>query len=147
MQDTMKAQELFNQFAGKTIETMAIWAETNQRLIGDLVELSTGAAKEGVKLYSDLSRSAIDAIRESQTSTLRWQASWKDAATDPAAWYQKSVNEGVQYAQEAFRRAEENVQALTQTAERLQATAEQAGKSLQESLAGAVSKLKTVYSS
>jgi hypothetical protein len=147
MQDTMKAQELFNQFAGKTIETMAIWAETNQRLMRDLVELSTGAAKEGVKLYSDLSRSAIDAIRESQTSTLRWQASWKDAATDPAAWYQKSVNEGVQYAQEAFHRAEENVQALTQTAERMQATAEQAGKGLQESLAGAVSKLKTVYSS
>jgi len=40
-------------------------------------------------------------------------------------------NEGVQYAQEAFRRAEENVQALTQTAERLQATAEQTGKNLQ----------------
>jgi hypothetical protein len=147
MQDTMKAQELFNQFAGKTIETMAIWAETNQRLMRELMELSAGAAKEGVKLYSDLSRTAIDAIRESQASTLRWQASWKDAATDPAAWYQKSVNEGVQYAQETFRRAEENVQALTQTTERLQATAEQAGKSLQESLAGAVSKLKTVYSS
>jgi hypothetical protein len=147
MQDTMKAQELFNQFAGKTIETMTIWAETNQRLMRELVELSAGAAKEGMKLYSDLSRTAIDAIRESQASTLRWQASWKDAATDPAAWYQKSVNEGVQYAQETFRRAEENVQALTQTTERLQATAEQAGKSLQESLAGAVSKLKTVYSS
>ena len=53
----------------------------------------------------------------------------------------------MQYAQEAFRRAEENVQTLTQTAERLQATAEQAGKGLQESLAGAVTKLKTVYSS
>jgi hypothetical protein len=145
MQDTTKAQELFNQFAGKTIETMAVWAETNQRLMRELVELSAGAAKEGVKLYSELSRNAIDAIRESQASTLRWQASWKDAASDPAAWYQKTVNEGVQYAQEAFRRAEENVQTLTQTAERLQTTAEQAGKGLQESVAGAVSKLKTAY--
>jgi hypothetical protein len=138
MQDTTKAQEL-------VIETMAVWAETNQRLMRQLVELSAGAAAEGVKLYSELSRSAIDALRESQASTLRWQASWKDAPRDPAAWYEKTVNEGVQFAQEALRRAEANVGSLTRTAERLQATAEQAGKGLQESVAGAVSRLKTVY--
>ena len=39
-----------------------------------------------------------------------------------------ATDDGVQYAQEAFRRAEDNAQTLTQTAERLQATAEQAGK-------------------
>lgn len=147
MQDTTKAQELVNQFAGKTIETMAVWAETNQRLMRELFELSASTAQEGIKLYSELSRNAIDAIRAGQASTLRWQASWKDAASDPAAWYEKTVNEGVQYAQETFRRAEQNAQTLSQTAERLQATAEQAGKGLQESLAGAVSKLKTVYAS
>lgn len=147
MQDTMKAQELFNQFAGKTIETMAVWAETNQRLLRELVELGAVTAKEGVRVYAELSKNAVDAVRESQASMLRWQASWKDAATDPAAWYQKTMNEGVQSAQQAFRRAEESVQTLTRTAERLQATAEQAGKGFQESVAGAVSKLKEIYAS
>jgi hypothetical protein len=147
MQDMAKSQEIFNQFAGKTIETLAVWMETNQRLLREMVELSAGAAKEGVRLYSDLSRSAIDAVRESQASALRWQATWKDAAVDPAAWCQKTVNEGVQYAQQAFRRTEESVQTMTRTAERLQTTAEQAGKEVQESLAGAVSKLKEIYTS
>jgi hypothetical protein len=147
MQDATKTQEMFNQFAGKTIETLAVWADTNQRLLRELVELSAGAAKEGVRLYSELSRSAIEAMRESQASALRWQATWKDAATDPAVWYQKTVNEGVQCAQQVVRRTEENVQTLTQTAERLQATAEQAGKEVQSSLAGAVSKLKEIYAS
>lgn len=145
MQDTTKAQEFFNQLAGKSIEAMAVWAETNQRLVREMVELSVGATKEGVTLYAELSRSAIDAIRHSQASTLRWQVGLKDAS-DPAAWYEKTVNEGVQYAQEAFQRAEANMQTLARTAERWQTTAEQAGKGLQESLAGAVSRLKTVCS-
>jgi polyhydroxyalkanoate synthesis regulator phasin len=147
MQDTTRPQDLFNQFAAKTIDTMAVWAETNQRLLREMVELGAVTAKEGVRLYSELSKSAIDAVRESQASALRWQATWRETASDPSAFYQKSLNEGVQSAQQVFRRAEENVQALTRAAERLQATAEQAGKGLQDSLAGAVSKLKEIYAS
>jgi polyhydroxyalkanoate synthesis regulator phasin len=145
MQDKDKAQELFSQFAGKTIETMAVWAEANQRLLREMVELSTGTAKEGVRLYSELSRSAIEAVRDHQASAQRWQAIWKEASGDPTVFYQKALNEGVQYTQQAFHRAEESVQALTRAAERLHSTAEQAGKGLQESLSGAVSRLKETY--
>lgn len=150
MQDTTKAQEtkaqeLFSQLTGKTIETMTVWAETNQRVLRELVDLSAGAAKEGVRLYSEFSRSAIETLRENQAGVLRWQSTLKDATIDPIAWYHKTMAEGVQYAQQAARRVEENVQVLSRTVERLQASTETAGKGIQESLAGATSKLKDIY--
>ncbi len=145
MQDAVKAQEQFSQFAGKTIETMTVWAETNQRLLRELVELGTGVAREGLHLYSELSRSALEAMKQGQAGALRWQATWHEAQTDPGAWYHKAVGESVQCAQQTVRRAEENAQVWTRAAERLQVTTEQAGRNIQESLAGAVSRLKEIY--
>lgn len=147
MDDKARAQELCSQFAGKAIETMTVWAETNQRVLRELVELGAGTAKESMRLYSELSRNALDAMRESQAAALRWQAGWGEAGADPAAWYQKTLGESVGSTQQVVRRAEENAQVLTRSAERLQATVEQAGKGIQESLAGAVSKLKEIYGS
>src|SRR5262245_31090542 len=140
MQDTTKAQELFTQLTGKAIDSMTVWAETNQRVLRELVDLGAGAAKEGVRLYSELSRSAIETLRDNQAGVLRWQAAWKDAPVDPLAWCHKAMAEGVQYAQQAARHAEENVQVLSRAVERLQASTEQTGKGIQESLAGATSK-------
>ena len=48
--------------------------------------------------------------------------------------------------QSAVRLAEEHLQAFTRTAERLQATAEQAGKGIQATLTDAVSKTREIYS-
>lgn len=145
MDDTTKTQEFFSQMATKGIETMTVWAEVNQRVLRELVELSAGSAKEGVRLYSEVSRSVIDAARESQAAALRWQAGWVEASKDPSAWCQKALTEGMNGAQQTFRRVEEHTQAITRSAERLQASAEQAGKGIQESLAGAVSKMKEIY--
>ncbi len=142
MEDTMKT---FGQLAGTTLETMAVWTETGQRVARELLELGAGAAKEGLQLSSELSRAALDAMRESQTAALRWQATLMDAARDPAACYQKMLAEGIADARQAFRRVEDNAQAMARSAERLQATAEQAGKGLHESVAGAVSRMQTLY--
>jgi hypothetical protein len=142
MDDTIKN---FGQVAGKSVEVMAVWADANQRVARQLIELGAGAAKEALSLSSELTRSALDAMREGQTAALRWQAAWVDAAKDPAAWYQKAMAEGIAGAQEAFKRVENNAQAVTRSAERLQATVEQTGKGIQESMAGAVSKTKDAY--
>lgn len=141
-----KAQDLSNQFAGKAIETMTVWADTNQRIFRELIELGAGAARESARLYSDLSRSAIDAVRDGQALALRWQGSWSETSCDPTAWYERTVLDSVNGAQQVFRRTEESAQVLGRTAERLNAAAEQAGKGIQESLAGAVTKLKEIYS-
>ena len=93
MTDVTKAQELFVQLAGKTIEAMALWAEANQRVLRELVELGSTTAKESVRLYGDLQRAGLESLREGQSWTMRWQGGWKDAS-DPVAWYQKLMADG-----------------------------------------------------
>ncbi len=146
MEDTTKAQEVFNQATGKALETMTVWAEANQRVFRELVELSAGTAKESVRLYSELQQSAIDAIREGQAAAIRWQSGWQAAAKDPGQWYQKAVAEGVDGAQKVWELVESNAQTVSRSAERLQASAEQAGKSIQETFSAIVTKTKDIYS-
>jgi hypothetical protein len=140
-----RAQEMFTQSAGKAVETLTVWADANQRVLRELAELSAATAKESVRLYGELAQSLVQAFGEMQTQSLRWQTTWQDGAKDPVAWYQKALTESVDNAQRAFRAIESNAQAVTKSAERLSSTAEQAGKGIQETFSGAVTKLKEVY--
>jgi hypothetical protein len=141
-----KASEIFGQVSGKTMETMTVWAEANQRMLQEMVDLSVGAAKEGVRLYTELQQGAIEAVRDGQAAAMKWQASWQDAPKDPVEWYQKALAETVDGTQKLFRLFESNAHAMTRSAERLQASAEQAGKSLQDAFEATVTRMKDAYS-
>ena len=145
MEDAAKTSELVGQMSGKAVETMSVWADANQRVLRELVDLSTGAAKEGVRLYTELQQGALEATREAQATALKWQSSWLDGAKDPMEWYQKALAESVDGAQKLFRRIEGNAQAVARSAERLQASAEQAGKGIQETVEAAVTRTKDTY--
>ena len=145
MESTKKAQDAFTQSAGKAVETLSVWADANQRVLRELAELSAATAKESVRLYGEIAQSMVQAISDAQAQTLRWQAAWQDAPKDPMAWYQRTLSEGVDNAQKAFRILEGNAQAVTKSAERLSTTAEQAGKGIQETFTSVVSKMKEVY--
>ena len=143
---TIKANEILGHASGKAVEAMAMWAEANQRVMRELVDLSVGAAKESVRLYAELQQGAIETIRESQASALKWQASVQAAPKDPMQWYQKALVESVDGAQKFFRLLEGNAQAVTRSAERLQTSAEQAGKGIQETVEATVLRVKDAYS-
>jgi hypothetical protein len=145
MHDPKKSQEMFAQGAGKAVETITVWADANQRLVRELAELSAATAKEGVRLYAELQQSGIEALRDAQATALRWQSIWQEAPRDPLAWYQRALTDGVENTQKWFRLLEGNAQAMTRTAERLQTSAEQTGKGIQESFSEAVTKMKEVY--
>jgi hypothetical protein len=140
-----KAGEILGQVSGKTVETMTVWAEANQRVLREMVDLSVGAAKEGVRLYAELQQGAIEAVRDSQATAMEWQTTWQGAPKDPMEWYQKALVETVDGAQKFFRLLEGNAQAVTRAAERMQATAEQAGKGIQETLEATVTRMKDTY--
>ena len=135
-----------NEATGKAIDALTLWAEANQRALNQLVELGTGAAKEGVKLYAELQQSALDAYREGQASAIKWQSGWQDVPRDPMAWYQKALADGVDGAQKWFRLIESNAQAVTKSAERMQASAEQTGRGIQHMFGEVVNRTKDVYS-
>jgi len=145
MQDGKKTQEMFSEGTSKAVETVTLWADANQRVLRELAELSAATAKESVRLYAELQQSGIEALRDVQATTLHWQSTWQDAPRDPMAWYQRALTHGVENAQKWFRILEGNAQAVTRTAERLNATAEQAGKGIQESLSTAATKMRDLY--
>lgn len=146
MIDEKKTQELLGQFAGKAVETMTVWADANQRVLREMVEFGAAGAKESVRLYAELQQSAIEALKDSQAAALRWQTAWQDGAKDPVQFYQKAVADSVDTAQKAFKVLEAGAQAVTRSAERLQTSAEQAGKGIQETYTAVVAKMKDVYS-
>jgi hypothetical protein len=145
MEDVKKTQEYLTQSSGKAVETLTVWADANQRVLRELAELSAATAKESVRLYAELQSAAIEALRDAHTSSLRWQGTWQDYAKDPMSWYQRALTDGVEGAQRAFRMIEGNAQAVTKSAERLQTTAEHAGKTIQETFSSVVNKMKDVY--
>jgi methyl-accepting chemotaxis protein len=145
MDNGKQAQEIFTQSAGKAVETMSVWADANQRVLRELAELSAATAKESVRLYGELAQSMVQALSEAHARSLRWQAAWQESAKDPVSWYQTALTQTVDNAQKAFRTLETNAQAVTRSAERLSSTAEQAGKGIQETFSGVVSKMKEVY--
>ena len=140
-----KAGELIGQVSGKGVETLGVWAEANQRILRELVDLSVGTAKEGVRLYTELQQSAVDAVRDGQATALKWQATWQDGPKDPMEWCQKALVGSADSAQKLFRVLESNAQAVTRSAERLHASAEQAGKGIQETFETAVARVKETY--
>jgi hypothetical protein len=145
MATTKKAEEMFGQFTGKAVEGLSLWADASQKILRELVDLSASTAKEGVRLYAELQSSAVETMKAGQDFLLRRQAELQDIQKDPTAWYQKSLLEGIEGAQTAFKLVEGSAQAVTQSAERLQALTEQAGKEIQQTFTSMGSKIKTLY--
>lgn len=143
---TMQGSEMFAQMTGRAVEAFSMLAEANQKIMRDLVDLSASTAKEGVRLYAELSSSTVEALKESQSCLLRRQGEMQEAPRDPFSVYQKGMLESVEGAQKAFKMFESNAQAMTRTAERLQVTAEQTGKEIQATFAQVAGKVKTLSS-
>jgi RecB family exonuclease len=71
--------------------------------------------------------------------------SFETLRQNPFAWYQKSLLALVEGTQRSFRLVEANAQVVTRTAERVQASAEQTGQEIQETLTASVNRLKEIY--
>jgi hypothetical protein len=134
--------QLFTQMHAQTLDAMAALSQAGQRVMQELVELSTTAAKEGVRTCAELQSAALDAARELPAA----QVPDADAAAalrqDPFAWYQKSLVGAADGAQRAFRLFETNAQIVARSAERFQSSAGRAGKEIQEALTSCMSRVR-----
>lgn len=146
MTNPTQVNEFFSQITDRTVEVFSLWADANQKVLRELVDLSASTAKEGVRLYAEIQSAAVEAVKDGQAFLLRRQTDMQDAPKDPLACYQKNVLESVEGAQKAFKVLEGNAQAMTRSAERLQVTAEQAAKEIQATFAQLAGKVKSLYS-
>ena len=129
MQPLLQSNELLAQFTGRAVEAFSLWADANQKLLRDLVDLSASTAKEGVRLYAEIQSSAVEAVKEGQSYMLR----------------RHDVLESVESAQRTFKLFEGTAQAMSRSAERLQVTAEHTGKEIQATVTQLAGKVQTLY--
>jgi hypothetical protein len=137
--------DVFEQFTAKTIEGFGLWAEANQKVLQNLVDLSTTTASEGVKVYAELQTSAVQAVKGGQEFLLRPNRRLKDVQKDPFGSYQKNVLESFDGAQKAFKLIEASAETVTKSAERLQESAELASRDIQATFATLGNRLKALY--
>jgi len=134
--------EFFTEMQSKALEAFTVFADMNHRVLQQLVDLSASAAKESLRASSDLQTAAVEAIRTNKIANV----SPDGFPQNPFAWCQKGLLTVVEGTQQAYRLLETNAQAVTRTAERLQASADHAGREIQESLTSSVNRVKEIYS-
>jgi hypothetical protein len=140
-----QVNDLLAQMSGKAVETLTLWADVHQKLLRELVDLSASTAKEGVRLHAELQSAALEAARDGRAFWLQRRSSMQEAPKDPLGSCQQTVVESLESAQKAFKLLEGSAQAVTQSAGRLQATAEQTGREIQASFAHLGGKLNQLY--
>jgi methyl-accepting chemotaxis protein len=145
MQISSETRELFGQFTGKAMEALTLWTNANQQIVRELAELSANTLKEGVQLYAKLQTSALEAVKDGQGYWLKRQSDIGEWQKDPFAWYQRGLVEGIQETQKAFKFVEGSAQAVTQSAEQLQATTEKAAKQIQQTFSALAADTKALY--
>ncbi len=141
----MQPNDVLSELTGRAVEAFSLWADANQRVLRELVDLSASTAKEGVRLYAEIQSSAVEAVKEGQSYVLRRQNEVQEAPRDPLSFYQKGVLESVESAQRTFKLFEGTAQAITRSAERLQVTADHAGKEIQATFTQLSGKVQSLY--
>ena len=145
MTNSLRVNELMGELTGRTVEAFSLWADANQKVLRELVDLSAGTAREGVRLYAEIQSATLEAVKEGQTYLLRRQDAMQDAPRDPLGTYQKGALESAESAQKTFRLLEGTAQAMTRSAERLQVTAEHAGQEIQATVTQLAGKVQSLY--
>ena len=135
--------EFFAEMQGKAIEAFSVLADMNHRVFQGLVGLSSATAKEGLRTYAELQAATVESARTPHAPV--GPETYEALSQNPFAWYQKSLLALVEGTQKSFRLVEANAQVVTRTAERVQASAEQTGQEIQETLTASVNRLKEIY--
>ena len=135
--------EFFTEMQGKALEAFSVLADMNHRVLQGLVGLSASTAKEGLRTYAELQSATVEAARTPQSPV--GPEAIEALRQNPFAWYQKGLLTLVEGTQKAFHLVEANAQVVTRTAERVQASAEQTGQEIQETLSSSVNRLKEIY--
>ena len=145
MTNPIQVNELMADLAGRSVETFSLWADANQRILRELVDLSASTAREGVRLYAEIQSSTLEAVKEGQAYMLSRQDAMQDAPRDPFGALQKGAVATVESAQRTLRLFEGTAQILNRSAERLQVTAEHAGQEIQATFTQLAGKVQSLY--
>lgn len=122
---------------GKVIEAVAAFTQANQRVVGELIELTSQAAREGLRTLSELQAAAMDTVRTMPMPGAGQTI--EELRQDPFALYRKGF-------QATAKLVEANTQIVTKNVERLQESTGRAAKEIEQAASGYMSRMKDLYS-
>jgi hypothetical protein len=122
---------------GKVIEAVAAFTQANQRVVGELIELSSQAARESLRTLSELQAAAMETVRAIPVPATGQTI--EELRQDPFAFYRKGF-------QATAKLVETNTQIVTKNVERLQESTGRAAKEIEQAASGYMSRMKDLYS-
>jgi hypothetical protein len=134
------------ELGAKTLDAVSAIAGANQRVLGQLIELSSIAATDRLRTLGELQSAAVDAARGSLLSADGRDA-LGDLPQDPVGWYNKSVLSAVDGAQRMLKLFESNAQIVTRSAQRFQGSAERTSKEIQDAVTACATRLQEIAGS
>ena len=122
---------------GKVREAVAAFTQASQRVVGELIELSSQAARESLRTLSELQAAAMETVRAMPMPAVG--QSIEELRQDPFAFYRKGF-------QATAKLVETNTQIVTKNVERLQESTGRAAKESEQAASGYMSRMKDLYS-
>lgn len=134
-----------SQIQDKMFDSVTALAETNERVMTELVELGSATARESLKGWLAMRAAAVEALRATPAPSLPPGDLVDELRRDPLAWYRKGLQAVADGTQRATRLVETNAQIVARNAERLQASTERAAKEIEGAATVYVNRMKEIY--
>jgi hypothetical protein len=133
-----------NEIGTKTLEAATAFAEAQQRVVGQIIELGSIAATERLRTIGEMQTAAMEAARAAfPTGTLR--EGLEELRQDPFAWYRRGVLSAIEGGQRMMKLFETNVQIASKSAERFKGSADRAGREIQDAVSGYSTRMRQIY--
>jgi hypothetical protein len=136
--------DTFAKMQANALDAVSAFAEINQRVFGEIIDLSSTAAKEGLRTYAELQSAVLEAARSTAVPIEQGEL-LEELRQDPFAWYRRGLMSVVDGTQRMVKLFEGNSQIVTRSAERFQASAERTGKEIQEAVTTYVNRMREIY--
>lgn len=132
-QDRVRAaSDEATRMASVAADTLGLWMQINERVMREMMELSTNASQQSVRLLADIQQANMQALQELQAEGLRLLSMWPEAFRDPLHYYQRVCEERLDGFNRTFGLGQRNGEAITQSFERMQSAAQETTRGLQE---------------
>lgn len=137
--------DLLPTLATKGLEALDAFAQVNQAVMGQIIELGSTAARETLRAYAELGSASMDAVRAMPAPSLPSRETLDELRQDPFSLYRKGLLRASEDAQRAARLLETSAQIVARGAERFQTTAERAGKDIRSAVTSCSDRIKDIY--
>ena len=133
-----------NEISTKALDAVSAITEANQRVFGQLLELSSSAAADRLRALGELQSAAAEASR-GVWAPVNPRETFEEFRQDPVAWYRKGLLSALDGTQRMVKLFETNAQIVARDTERLQGTAERTGKEIQDAVGTCANRLRELY--